>query len=371
MVRTHPLVVVGGGVIGLLTARELAMAGHEVRLFEQGTLGGEASWAAGGILSPLHPWRYPDAVTQLAQASMAAYPALCQGLAEVTGIDPEWTPSGLMRLGDDEVREAERWAARFDVSLEPRDLAEVCPGHGRDGPGLWMPATAQVRSPRLLRAASAVVRGLKVMVHEQAAVEGFTRDRERLTGLVVNGETVAASRVIVCAGAWSRPLLERYGLSLPVRPMRGQMLVIQTRPGFLGPMILKGARYLVPRRDGAVLVGSTMESVGFTKETTETAREDLLKAAHDILPELAAYPVTHQWAGLRPSSPEGVPYIGGHPEIHGLFVNTGHFRNGIVLAPASARLGADLMLGRDPVLDPVPYGPDRPSEDGSGGAVLK
>ena len=369
--RTHPLVVVGGGVIGLLTARELAMAGHEVRLFEQGTVGHEASWAAGGILSPLHPWRYPDAVTRLAQASMAAYPALCQGLAEATGIDPQWTPSGLMRVGLDEAPEAQQWAARFDWPLESRDLAEVCPGHGIDGAGLWMPTIAHVRSPRLLRALAGAVRALKVVVHEKATVEGFTRDRERLTGLVVNGETVAASRVIVCAGAWSRPLLEPYGLSLPVRPMRGQMLVIQTPPGFLSPMILKGARYLVPRRDGVVLVGSTMESVGFTKETTEAAREDLLKAAHDILPELARYPVTHQWAGLRPSSPEGVPYIGEHPEIRGLFMNVGHFRNGIVLAPASARLGADLALGRDPALDPAAYGLDRPSGDGSGGAVLR
>ena len=368
--RTHPLVVVGGGVIGLLTARELAMAGHEVRLFEQGVLGREASWAAGGILSPLHPWRYPDAVTRLAQASIAAYPTLCQDLAQATGVDPEWMPSGLMRLGDDEAPEAKRWAGRFGVALEPWDLAEVCPGHGIDGPGLWMPAIAQVRSPRLMRAASMAVRGLKVMVHEQAVVDGFTRDRERVTGLVVNGETVAVSRVIVCAGAWSRPLLERYGLPLPVRPMKGQMLVIQTRPGFVKPMILKGTRYLVPRRDGAVLVGSTMENTGFTKETTEEAREDLLKAAHAILPDLAAYPVTHQWAGLRPSSPEGIPYIGEHPEIRGLFVNTGHFRNGIVLAPASARLAADLMLGQDSVLDPAPYGLDRPSGGGSGGAVL-
>ncbi|MHB1512047.1 MAG: glycine oxidase ThiO [Acidiferrobacter sp.] len=369
--RTHPIVVVGGGVIGLLTARELALAGHEIRLFDQGRLGREASWAAGGILSPLHPWRYPDPVTHLAKASMAAYPALCESLARATGIDPEWTPSGLMRLGEDEGAEARRWAERFAVPLESHRLADVCPDRGIDGAGLWMPAVAQVRSPRLLQALEAELRALKVAVHEEAEVVGITRERTRLTGIVANGETVAASQVVVCGGAWTRGLLERYGLALPVRPMRGQMIVIQTPAGFLKPMILKAARYLVPRRDGAVLVGSTMESVGFVKETTEAAREDLIAAAYDICPELAAYPVTHQWAGLRPSSPEGVPFIGEHPEIRGLIVNTGHFRNGIVLAPASARLAADLVLERDGTLDPAPYRLDRRLEGAQDTPVLK
>ncbi len=369
--RTHPIVVVGGGVIGFLTARELARAGHEVRLFEQQRLGREASWAAGGILSPLHPWRYPDPVMYLAKPSMEAYPALCESLARSTGIDPEWTGSGLMRLGEDERVEAQRWADRFEIPLEPRSLGEVCPDRGGDGAGLWMPSVAHVRSPRLLRALEAELRALKVVIHEGATVEGLARERERLTGLSVNGETVAASRVVVCGGAWTRALLERYGLALPVRPMRGQMIVIQTPPGFLKPMILKGARYLVPRRDGAVLVGSTMESVGFVKETTEAARDDLIAAAHGILPELAAYPVTHQWAGLRPSSPEGVPFMGEHPEIRGLFASTGHFRNGIVLAPASARLVADLVLARDGTLDPAPYGLDRALEDARDAPMLK
>ncbi len=369
--RTHPVVVVGGGVIGLLTARELALAGREVRLFDQRHLGREASWAAGGILSPLHPWRYPDPVTHLAKASMEAYPALCESLARATGIDPEWTPSGLMRLGEDERTEAQHWAERFAVPLESRHLADVCPDRAIEGAGLWMPAVAHVRSPRLLRALAAELRQLQVAIHEEAEVTGITRTHARLTGVVVNGETVAASQVVVCAGAWTRALLERYGLALPVRPMRGQMIVIQTPVGFLKPMILKATRYLVPRRDGAVLVGSTMESAGFVKETTEAAREDLIAAAYGICPELAAYPVTHQWAGLRPSSPQGVPFIGEHPEIRGLIVNTGHFRNGIVLAPASARLAADLVLERDGTLDPAPYGLDRPLEGAQDAPVLK
>ncbi|MHB8255038.1 MAG: glycine oxidase ThiO [Acidiferrobacter sp.] len=361
----HPIAIVGAGIIGLLTARELALAGREVRVFERGALGREASWAAGGILSPLHPWRYPDPVTWLALSSQKTYPALCQGLAETTGTDPEWMMSGLLRLGDDETEKAMSWASRFGVALEARDGDDVLPGRAVEGPGLWLPTVAQVRSPRLLRALGEELRALKVTVHENATVESFLWQRDELKGVLVNGEEVAVTQAVLAGGPWSGPLLARYGLPLPVGPMRGQMIVIQAKPETLTTMILKNARYLVPRRDGAILVGSTIEDAGFHKETTEDARVELVQAAIDLLPELRSYPVTHQWAGLRPSSPEGIPFIGEHPEIRGLFVNTGHFRNGIVLGPASAALAADLVLGRDPGLDPSFYALDR----GSGGGA--
>ncbi len=364
MPKPH-ILVAGGGVIGLLCAYELACAGRTVTVFDKGEAGREASWAAGGILSPLHPWRYPAPVTWLAQAGMRDYAALCKVLHAQSGIDPEWIPSGLLRLGEDEADEALAFGARFGIPVEATTTGRhrhLVPGVA-DGPALWLPEVAQVRSPRLLQALKGTLAAQGVAVHAHAQVERLLWRGNRVAGLVVNGEEVAAETVIVTAGPWSQAFLADYGLSLPVHPVRGQMIRIGSVPGLLKTMILQGSHYLIPRRDGSVVAGSTLEETGFDKAVTEEARAQLHAFACGLVPALAAFPVTHQWAGLRPSSPEGIPFIGEHPELNRLFVNTGHFRNGIVLGPGSARLMADLVLGRSPFLDPAPYGLERGGRD--------
>ena len=359
--RKAQTVVVGGGVIGLLCAYELVCAGRAVTVLEKGQVGAEASWAAGGILSPLHPWRYPAPVTALARFGGRAYPGLCRSLHAASGVDPEWTPSGLLRLGADETERALSWAAQFGVALEATSTAQ----HRKRAPlasdeaALWFADVAQVRSPRLLQALKGALVAAGVAVHEQAPVERLLWRGSHVSGVIVKGEELAAENVIVAAGPWSHALLADYGLPLPVHPVRGQMIRIEAPPGLLNTMVLKGGHYLVPRRDGAVVVGSTLEEAGFEKEVTAAARTELQDFAGGLLPALASCPVTHQWAGLRPSSPEGIPFIGEHPELTRLFVNTGHFRNGIVLAPGSARLMVDLIVQRSPCLDPEPYRLDR------------
>ena len=141
-----------------------------------------------------------------------------------------------------------------------------------------------------------------------------------------------------------------------MQPVRGQMLLFGAEPGIISRIVLDRGHYVIPRRDGNVLMGSTLEYTGFHKETTDEALAELSAIAVNRFPVLKDYPITRQWAGLRPGSPQGVPYIGPFPGIEGLYVNSGHFRNGVVLSPASARLLADLVLDRPPIVPPEPYG---------------
>ncbi len=351
------VVVVGGGLSGMLTAYELVSAGCRVELLEQGALGRESSWAGGGILSPLYPWRYPEAVTRLSRWSQERYPDLCDRLAEATGIDPEWTRSGLLMpaVEGGERDEAILWAAQhnYDLDTLTGDALQRCePALGEGfGHALWMASVAQVRNPRLLQALRAALQILGVTLREGCRVDGFATAGGQITGVqLADGETVGAERVVVTAGAWSARLLEATGIRLPIEPVLGQMILIKGEPGLLRHIVLHEGRYVIPRRDGRLLVGSTMEHTGFDKRTTREALADLQTAALRLVPQLRELPIEQQWAGLRPGSPDGVPFIGEHPAIGGLFLNAGHFRNGVVMGLASARLATDLLLGRDPIL---------------------
>jgi len=177
----------------------------------------------------------------------------------------------------------------------------------------------------------------------------------RIQGVDTTGGTFEADTVVLAGGAWSAELLEPLGQHLEVMPVRGQMLLFRGQPGLVRHIVMAGSHYLIPRRDGRILAGSTVERVGFEKSTTPAARAELQQAALELIPALADCAIEQQWAGLRPGSPAGIPFIGPHPAIRDLYVNAGHFRNGLVLGPASACLLADLMLRRTPALDPAPY----------------
>jgi glycine oxidase len=352
-------IIVGGGVIGMLTALELATAGKEVILFERGETGRESSWAGGGIVSPLFPWRYLDSVSRLASWSQAAYPKLCDELTAQTGIDPEHTRCGLLLIAPDEAGDAQAWAERHKSRLIRVDRAEFQRLEPQAAlppeEALWMPDVAQVRNPRIVRALRTRIDQLGVEVRTGATVLELLQSHGRCIGVGSSQGKCLADTVTVCAGAWSVGLLADLPSPPAVKPIRGQMLLFRAAPGTISRMVLEDARYIIPRRDGRTLFGSTLEDVGFEKRTTPEARDELYALATKRFPVLKGLPIEAHWAGLRPSSPAGVPYIGRHPEIEGLFINTGHFRNGIVLGPASARLAADLILGRPPILDPAPY----------------
>jgi glycine oxidase len=359
--------VIGGGIIGLLTARELAAAGANVTLVEMGETGRESSWAGGGIISPLYPWRYTEPVTALARWSQRVYPELCADLLDETGIDPELVRSGLLILDDEEQAEALAWAARQDAAMEVIDLATLKGYEPQLGPepktSLWMPQIDQVRNPRLAKALRRSIEK-RVEVHEHEEVVELLVEDGRARGARTRKDVIHADSLVVCTGAWTAKLLEDLGAKPAIEPVRGQIILFYATPGQINHIVLFRERYVIPRKDGRILIGSTLEHTGFIKTTTAEAKEELYRIAVEMFPLLRHTPIENHWAGLRPGSPSGVPYIGAYPGIFGLYFNAGHFRNGLVTGPASARLVADLVLARPPVMDSLPYALDALRETG-------
>jgi glycine oxidase len=356
---TH--IVIGGGIMGLMTAYYLHEAGEKVMVLEQGQLGKESSWAGGGILSPLYPWRYPDALNDLAAWSQRVYPGLIDDLEQQSGIDAQWWQCGFLILDEDEIAAAVPWAEQRQQALEiisaqevshiaPRLSTQITPDRT-----IWMPEVAQARNPRLLKALIATLRNLGIELREDTRVKSLIVHEQNVSGVVCDDGNLTASSVTVACGAWSRQLLQTWLSRLDVEPVRGQMILFKADPKLLTTMIMRDSHYLIPRRDGRIIAGSTLEYVGFDKTVTQDAKQLLLQRAVTLLPELKNYPIEHHWAGLRPGSSLQTPVICKHPELSGLYINSGHFRNGVVTAPASARLCVDQILNTSSILDPAPY----------------
>jgi glycine oxidase len=372
---TYDVVVVGGGAIGLASAYRLA-SGRSVLVLDAGDMGREASWAGGGILSPIHPYAYPEALIRLVDESVALYPALARELEELTGVSIELRRTGLLRLaldpGDDE--DLER-AARFRVERSlPVDRPSGLGGFGSALPtkgvrsALHEPEVAQIRNPRLLKALvlGCVKRGVVLAPHEPTLE--LVRERDRVTGVRTPTRMIGAAETILAAGAWSGELARRsLGLDLGVEPVRGQMLLLEGKPGALATMVLGcGGRYLIPRSDGRILAGSTLEHVGFDRRTSVEGVQSLLAAALRLAPGLAGATLARAWAGLRPATPDRLPYIGRPPGIRGIILASGHYRNGLVLTPATARLMERIVEDQASPAELLAFRPDRPRLTSSG-----
>jgi glycine oxidase len=351
--------IIGAGVIGLLSARLLQEAGREVVVIDQGQPGRESSWAGGGILSPLYPWRYPEAVNRLARWGQQHYPDFVAELHEETGIDPEIEHTGMLILDAEEAAGpwVDQWQPYHRYLQSTQELQAVLPGISENFQnGLWLPSIAHVRNPRLLQSLLASLRLRGVEIRPETAVKSILIRNGKAVGVQTSQEEIRASQVLVSAGAWSFNLLRSYCPGLPkIEPVKGQMLLFRTSPGTVRTMVMHEGHYLIPRRDGRVLMGSTLEFSGFDKRTSDDARQELRAAALSMVPALADSPIETQWAGLRPGTAQGIPVIAACPGVEGLFVNAGHFRNGLVMGPASARLGVDLMLDRESIFPGEDY----------------
>lgn len=353
------VIIIGGGIVGLLSAWVLAQAQCKVTIIEKNAGAVESSWAGGGIVSPMYPWRYSPAVTALAQLAQAEYPHVAQQLLATTGIDIELNSCGMLMLEAEDTRDALVWGQQYQQQIMPLSTTEILslsPLLADFKKGLWLPHIANVRNPRLLKALMQALIYLGVRHISHTEIVRWHQENGRLMAVETSaGLKHSADAFVVTAGAWTGQLLVSLGITIPVKPIKGQMLLYKLPEQVLQQIVLHQGHYLIPRQDGHLLCGSTLEDTGFEKQTTNDALALLTQSAERIMPLLCQYQPIKQWAGLRPASPNGIPYIGRVPQLTNLWVNAGQFRNGLVLAPASARLLADLMLKRTPCVNPIPY----------------
>ncbi|MDD4978331.1 MAG: glycine oxidase ThiO [Gallionella sp.] len=345
---TADFVIVGAGAVGLTSAIALLTEGYRVTLVERGAVGHEASWAGGGIMSPLCSWDYQDSVTRLAHRSMAMFPEAAALLHAQTGIDPEYIRSGMLVLPPFDMAQAQNWCAQHEFPAQPCDSASYLSGHN----GLLLPQVAQVRNPRLLQALRRRVTMLGGEIREQQEVLALEVQGDCISALHTTQGEVAADAFIVTAGAWSKQLLGEHALHMDVKPIRGQILLFKFDTPPIEHILVRSGLYLIPRRDGHLLVGSTLEDVGFDKSTTVAARDDMLRKVYEILPAWRDHAPIRHWAGFRPGSPDNIPTIGRHPSLTNLYANTGHFRYGVTMSLASAELLVN-EIGQRPQAIPV------------------
>jgi len=336
-VKTWDVIVAGGGVIGLSLAWELRKRGASVLVLERGELGGEASSAAGGMLAWCDP-HLPEAARALAALCAECYGEFVVEIEEASG-----TSVDLRKFGTIVVDEGKPAAFLAESrKLSSAELAEMEPGLrvGRRDVQWWPEWSVDPR--RLMAGLSVACRAQGVEVNTGVAATEVVVEKGRAKGVRVARGQFSAAAVVNCAGAWAGDIA--CGLEpspSPTRPVKGQMLAVADGGG-LRYVVRAPEVYLIPRSDGSVVVGATVEEAGFNKEMRQEAIERLRAAAVALVPELGA--IREAWAGLRPRAVDGLPILG-ETSLPGYFVATGHFRDGILLAPGTAKVMAGLVLG--------------------------
>ncbi len=357
--ESSDITIIGAGVIGLMTAREFLNAGASVTILEKNLCGQEASWAGGGILSPLYPWRQAQAITALVLPSLKCYPKLAENLYENTGIDCEWEQSGLLITQNPDAEAAQNWCHKYEIKTEVADALFFENLTADLHNPVFLPEIAQIRNPCLLKALKQDVLNKGARLIENCELTSFTLHNQNICDVHSSQGKISTKEIIMTTGAWTRSIFQQHLIGFFDAPeiyaAKGQMLLFDAPPNTLTHIVLDDDQYLIPRRDGKIIAGSTVEYNVFHKDLTIEALEKLMRFATTLLPALKNAPMIKHWAGLRPATEKGIPYIGRHPKIHNLSLNAGHFRNGLTMAPASAQLLVDLILNRPTVVNPTPY----------------
>jgi glycine oxidase len=369
-VKTFDVAIVGGGLIGASIAFELAADDLRVIVLDRQEAGREASWAAAGMLSPAPDSPEDLPLASLGRESLRLYPNFVAAIEEASGEMTGYAREGALEVFSGPRAEADRdrrvaECRRSDLAVEPLALDAARQWEKGIGPAAgaiaWFPEEGTVEPRSLMSAVLAAARNRDVEIRSGCCVTGLIRGQDRCTGVLANGEKISAGHVIVAAGCFSSEIargddwIARYA---PTRPVRGQMMALKPDGVTLHRVLRSGSGYLVPRRDGRIVAGSTSEEAGFEKRVTPAGMRKILDAALELFPGLAGAEVIETWAGLRPGTPDGLPILG-PTDFEGLVIATGHYRNGILLAPVTAKLVREWITTGHASIDTAAYSPRR------------
>lgn len=358
------IAIIGAGVSGLLSALELIEQGCTVSIFDQSQAGHAASWAGGGILSPMYPWRYPEAVNALAQYGKTEYQRYNAKISSITGIDFQIHDTGMLIFDQEDFEVGLAYKDRYQEPMQRCELLKDTDLH-RVNPrvsaqlkrAIHFPELSNIRNPRVLQSLVAYLeQHPKATLYPQQQIVKFELQPNRVEAIyTAQGQRIQADAYVIATGAWSAHWATQLGLDIPVQPVQGQMLLFKTPAQWLPTMCMNQVMYLIPRQDGHVLCGSSVRHCGFDTEPDQATQNNILEHCLNMVPEIAQFPIVKRWAGLRPGSPDGVPYIGKMPAQDNLWANFGHYRNGLCMGPASAQLLRQLMLKQETLVDASAY----------------
>lgn len=352
------VVIIGGGVIGLSIAWELTGYGLSVRVLERSGFGQEASWAGAGMLPPGNLTRAKTSEARLRGAAHQLWPKWSEELTSFSGLDNQFIRCGGLEIcfdaSDAEYQSGLAALRSEDVAIGTNDLTEIRKSFSQIGEdvaaGYTLPEFCQVRNPRHVKTlqVACAMRGVELVAG--SPVHHIEVDGERIVAVQAGAERHQAGEFIVAGGAWSGHLLGQVGIRVAIEPLKGQIVLLKCMPLPFRSVIQAGREYLVPRLDGRILIGSTEENVGFDKRSTAEAVSNLIQFAQRVVPGLRQAEVERSWAGLRPYSGTGRPYIGRLPQFRNGSVAAGHFRYGLHLSPITAVLMRQVLLGQNPDL---------------------
>ena len=332
---TLKIAVVGGGIVGCLSAIKLQESGFDVTLVDKSNIGQESSWAGAGILFPLMPWEYDSRIFELCKSASRFYREFSKKLWETTKIDPEYIESGLICIPPFDKNKMLDWSQQnnFDVN----DFIF------KDSHSYLFSSIAQIRPPRLMRAIKIFMKSIGIRVIENTNLIKLKRGENNIKKWpATNGNSISADIFVLTSGAWSAEIKENYRDI--IYPVRGQ--IIQYKPCELkiNHILYSDDFYVLQRKDGVIIAGSTLEHVGFKKDIQPNAIKGLMEKTAKLIPELSGVKPEKHWAGLRPGSKGNIPFIEKDEYYDNIFINSGHYRYGVTMAPKSSEEICNLIM---------------------------